>query len=91
MHPVGVCDIAEGGEDLRKCDGRLEGFGKEKMNDDGDDENDNDNVDDVPMMDGNRGNEQLEERVGTSKRVGTSGMGDKGLFFILFLVSISSK
>lgn len=74
MPPEGVCEIAEEGEDLRKRDGRLEGLGKEKMNDDGDDVNDN--VDGVELMDGNRGNEQLEARVRTS------GMRDKGLFFI---------
>jgi len=88
LPPEGVCEIAEGREDLRERDGRLEGLGKEKMNDDGDDENDNDNVDgddDVTLMDGNRGNEQLEARVRTS------GMRDKGLFFIYFFVSISSK
>lgn len=69
MGDKGVCEIAEEGEDLRKRDGRLEGLGKEKMNDDGDDVNDN--VDGVELMDGNRGNEQLEARVRTS------GMRDK--------------
>nr|QSD99797.1 MYB family transcription factor [Melilotus albus] len=75
----GVREIAE-------RSGRLECLGKEKMNSDDKNENDNDNVDgDVAVMDENHGNEQLEERAGTSvdanqeveERVGTSGMGNK--------------
>ncbi|XP_027190658.1 uncharacterized protein [Cicer arietinum] len=67
--PEGVCEIASGGEMLRKRDD----LGKEKMYyvGDGDDKNDNDNVvddsdDDVAEVSENLGDEQLEERVGTS-------------------------
>jgi hypothetical protein len=104
LRPEGVCEIASGSEVSKKSDGRLEGLGKEKMNSVGDNENENKNVkddgdhdSDVATMSENHGNEQLEDRVGTSydanQEVGGchSSKGDKGAFFILLFVSIPSK
>ncbi|GAU18646.1 hypothetical protein TSUD_124790 [Trifolium subterraneum] len=75
LRPEGVCEIASGSEVSKNCDGMLEGLEKEKMNSVGDDEKDNKNENandhgdhdgDVATMGENHGNEQLEERVGTS-------------------------
>ncbi|CAJ2631100.1 unnamed protein product [Trifolium pratense] len=74
-----VCEIASGSVVSNKCEGKLEGLRKEKMNSVGHDENENENVNnneneneendnvngDVATMRENHGNEQLEERVGT--------------------------